>query len=155
MANLCLLGLLFPLSPLLAREWSDNSGHFKVEADLIAFDGETVVLRAKSGRLLAIKLADLSAADLAHLKTPEVASFENATPIPDAPTEWSLQNGQVVRGAITGIGNQQVAIFRRDSKIHISFDGKELVDPIYEALLPEIVNHFASTSFKTLDENVI
>jgi len=152
MGYLLLLTLLFGLSPLQAREWSDNSGHFKVEADLIAFDGDTVVLRAKAGRLLALKLADLSKTDVEYLKTPEVAGFENSSPIPEAPTEWSLKNGQIVRGAITGIGIQQVVIFRRDSKVHISFDGKELTDPIYKVILPEIVNQVASTSFKTLEE---
>jgi len=151
MAYLLLL-TLFLVSPIRAREWSDNSGHFKVEADLIAFDGETVVLRAKAGRLLALKLADLSKTDVEYLKTPEVAGFENSAPIPEAPTEWSLQNGQVVRGAITGIGIQQLVIFRHDSKVHISFDGKELTDPIYKVLLPEMVNHLASTSFKSLEE---
>ena len=152
LACFLLLLLVYGLAPLRAREWSDNSGHFKIEADLVAFDGETVVLRAKAGRLLAVKLANLSADDIAYLKTPEVASFENNAPIQDSPTEWSLQNGQVVRGAITGIGIQQVVIFRRDSKVHVSFNGKEIADPIYKLLLPEIVNHAASTSYKSLDE---
>ena len=147
-----LLLLVYGLAPLRAREWSDNSGHFKIEADLVAFDGETVVLRAKAGRLLAVKLANLSADDIAYLKSPEAASFENSAPIQDSPTEWSLQNGQVVRGAITGIGIQQVVIFRRDSNVHVSFNGKEIADPIYKLLLPEIVNQVASTSYKSLDE---
>lgn len=149
---LIMLAVVHGVSPLQAREWTDSTGNFKIEADLIAFDGDTVVLRAKAGRLIALKISDLSKDDLAFLKTPEVAAFENSAPVPETPTAWSLMNGQVVRGAITGIGVQQVVIFRRDSKTHISFDGKENTDPIYKTLLPEIVNHLASTSFKTLDE---
>ncbi len=154
MRTICFLFLLLISGSLslAAREWSDSSGNFKVEADLVAFDGETVVLKAKTGRLLALKLADLSKSDLEYLKTPEVAAFENSAPVPEAPTEWSLQNGQVVRGAMAGIGIQKVLIFRRDAKTHISFDGKEITHPIYKTLLPEIVNQLASTSFKTLEE---
>ncbi|MHB8956028.1 MAG: trypsin-like peptidase domain-containing protein [Pirellulaceae bacterium] len=45
------------------RVWTDVTGRFKVEAQLITVDGEAVRLRCEDGRVLEVSLAQLSAAD--------------------------------------------------------------------------------------------
>ena len=43
-----------------ARSWTDKSGEYELEADLISFDDEFVVLRRADKELAALAIADLS-----------------------------------------------------------------------------------------------
>ncbi|MBW3596161.1 MAG: hypothetical protein KY475_02680, partial [Planctomycetes bacterium] len=56
--------LLFLASPeALARKWTDSSGNFSVEAELVDFTGEAVRLRKPDGTIIAVPFARLSKAD--------------------------------------------------------------------------------------------
>lgn len=55
-------------SPLAAREWSDATGSYRVEAELVAVRGSKVVLERKDGNIISVAIARLSAADKAFLK---------------------------------------------------------------------------------------
>jgi hypothetical protein len=58
--------LFFTLSPVLAaaRVWTDATGQYTIEADLIAFNDNTVVLQRKGDQELgAISMDKLSEAD--------------------------------------------------------------------------------------------
>lgn len=52
-----------------ARVWTDSTGKFTVEADLIQCDDESVVLRKPSGEEIEVSLLRLSAVDRAFLKS--------------------------------------------------------------------------------------
>ena len=57
--------LMIPVmgSELSAREWTDASGTYKFEGDLIAATDHTIVLRRKKGELEAYQTNQLSEAD--------------------------------------------------------------------------------------------
>jgi hypothetical protein len=63
----CGLALLLAM-PAAAREWSDASGKFKVEAELADVSGGAVRLKKPTGELASITLAKLSAADQDYVK---------------------------------------------------------------------------------------
>ena len=54
-----------------ARPWSDKSGEYELEADLISFDDEVVVLRRADKELAALEIAQLSDADREYLQSQE------------------------------------------------------------------------------------
>ena len=54
---------LLLIGPAVAREWTDDSGRFKVEADLVRVEGDAVVLRKADGNTVTVSLAKLGAAD--------------------------------------------------------------------------------------------
>ncbi|MGE3779793.1 MAG: c-type cytochrome domain-containing protein, partial [Pirellulaceae bacterium] len=70
------------LAPVLAREWTDSTGKFRVQADLVAVRGENVILEREDGKILTIPIERLSVADREFLKSPPA-------PAPEAPTPAS------------------------------------------------------------------
>ena len=55
--------LLAPAQPSWARKWTDNSGKFSVEAELVAVKDDKVVLKKTSGSLKTLSVARLSETD--------------------------------------------------------------------------------------------
>lgn len=67
-----------------AHEWTDKSGHYRVEAELVTANKELVVLRTSDHRLIAVDLIQLSEADqvLVRLKINKtVKSSKPAKPV--------------------------------------------------------------------------
>ena len=58
------------LWPVHAREWTDNSGTHKIEADLVKLDDQLVVLKKSDGKVLSVPLTRLSDADHRFLAEP-------------------------------------------------------------------------------------
>ncbi len=56
------------LQPLVAREWTDSTGTFRVIAELVAVRGDKVVLEKANGEIITIPINRLSAADQAFLR---------------------------------------------------------------------------------------
>jgi len=62
--------LCFSISfTLHAREWTDSTGVFTVEAELVEVAGTTVRLKKPNGTIIAVPLGRLSAADQQYLKS--------------------------------------------------------------------------------------
>ncbi|MEX2174253.1 MAG: SHD1 domain-containing protein [Pirellulaceae bacterium] len=79
LAVLFVLGYCGVSGPLAAaREWTDPSGKFRIQAELVAIRGDKVVLEKADGTILSVPLNKLSAADQAFLKA-------QAAPKPAAP----------------------------------------------------------------------
>ncbi len=70
-----LLGLALLAAPAAGREWSDASGKFRVEAELVAVRSGKVILEKPNGAIITIPLDRLSQADRDFLKPP-------AAPVP-------------------------------------------------------------------------
>lgn len=60
-----------------AREWTDASGKFRVEADFVDFHGNTVELKKKDGTLIRVPLDRLSKVDNDHARS-EIAKVLKA-----------------------------------------------------------------------------
>ncbi len=62
--------LAFLAQTAIAREWSDATGEFKVEAELVRVEGDTVYLKKQSdGATIQVPIARLSASDRAYLNS--------------------------------------------------------------------------------------
>ena len=88
--------------PYEVREWTDHSGKFRVEAALIAFDGDRIRLRGKDGRMIVSPIARLSEADKSFLRRLALAD-ETAT------SSWPL--------LFTGPGEGLRAEYYRDMSL--------------------------------------
>lgn len=67
------------------REWSDTTGTFKIEAELVAVRGDKVVLEKTDGKIITVPLDKLSAADrkyLDGLNKPAPAPVPAPAPLP-------------------------------------------------------------------------
>ncbi|WP_425618505.1 SHD1 domain-containing protein [Anatilimnocola sp. NA78] len=70
-------GLLLLSNSAFGREWSDTTGQFKIDAELIAVRGANVVLEKKDGKIISVPLDKLCAADRQYLE-----SLNRPAPVP-------------------------------------------------------------------------
>ena len=64
---------LICLRPVLARTWTDSSGTYKVEAELVKLDGEVVELKKPDGTVIKVPLDKLSEADRVFVRPKAIA----------------------------------------------------------------------------------
>lgn len=175
---ICSLLLLLPAS-LYGREWTDASGRFKLEAEMVSANDELVVLRTPSHRLLAVNLKELSEADRAFVrervsdlsKTEQLQPPDDATgPVVvevEAPAEsqtvvrqpaavekhvWKLTNGQSLIGQFVGFEQKPLVIARRLGKVYVGNTAQEDLTPFNQRMIPAAVGHLEGAEIKTLRE---
>ncbi len=76
----CLLDLTALAPAALGREWTDVTGKFKIEAELVAIRNGKVILEKADGSVITVPLDKLSANDQAFLKAKEAATRPSAIP---------------------------------------------------------------------------
>src|SRR5437868_899740 len=92
-----------------ARTWSDASGKYKVDADLIAFSPTKVVLeRTDDKELISLQIDELSRADQDYLKTKEAADTTNT--LSHTMQTWTMSGGMKVVGRVVDYGRKQITI---------------------------------------------
>lgn len=124
----------------VARPWTDKSGEYEIDADLVSFDDEFVVLRRGDKELAAMEIASLSDADRDYLKSDE-AKAEKAKHF-DAPQKWTLNNGQTIEGKIVDFANRSLTIDRRRGRIFVNDRLMNNLPEFYRQLVPQIVAHY-------------
>ena len=78
--------------PASAREWSDATGKFRVEAEFVELKDDVVQLRRDDGKTLRIPLGRLSAKDRAFLKE-KIAEQKSPKPSPGKPESAPIDYG--------------------------------------------------------------
>ncbi|QDT71822.1 SHD1 domain-containing protein [Lacipirellula limnantheis] len=122
-----------------ARSWADKSGEYELEADLVAFDDETVILRRADKELAALAIAQLSDADREFLNSPEAKDAKAKTFA--APQEWTLRDGQKLTGEIVDFADRDLVIDRRRGRIFVNDRLMNNLPEFYRNLIPQIVAH--------------
>ena len=106
MMTVLVCGLLLAAPSLCsARTWTDNTGTYSVEAELVEVQGDKVVLRKVSGSVITVPVARLSETDRRYLQSlaepgsQSTSGDERVYPaFPDAVTEmppWTDANRQM------------------------------------------------------------
>jgi SLA1 homology domain 1, SHD1 len=134
---LCLLAVA-PLAQ--ARTWTDATGRYTVEADLIAFNDHTVVIERADHELGAVPIDKLSAADHEYLKSKEAADVVGRAA--NEMQTWTLRSGLKVIGRVVDYGRRQLTLQRRGGKIYVNDRLFDELPAVYQAMLPKIVGHF-------------
>lgn len=137
--------LLLMLSALIAdsaaaRTWTDVTGRYTLEAELIAFNDNTVVLERADHELAAMPIEKLSQADRDFLKSRGAADARDG--ISNKLQTWTMADGTKVVGKVVDFTRKEVTIQRRRGRIYVNDRAFENLPPIYQAMLPKIVNHF-------------
>ena len=127
-------------APVIAREWADSSGHFKLEAELVAASDSLVVLKRADGSLVAVPAEKLSKADREYLASKDAQELK--TKSADKVQTWTLQNGTQLVGKVVDYGRKDLTIQRRRGKIYVNDRVFENLPELYQQLVPRIVGHF-------------
>lgn len=122
--------LCLPAVPLTARQWTDSTGVFAVEAELIEVSGDNVRLRKADGQVVTVPLDRLSAADRDYVRS--VAAREKAAAKPALLTrEESIRQKlqQPTKFGFIGTPLYQVLEFLSDQHdVSIQIDRRALDD---------------------------
>ena len=135
--------LVIALAPsiALARVWTDSTGQYKVDADLVAFNDHTVVLQRKDDKELgAVPIEKLSQTDREYLKSKEAT--EAANKLTSSVQTWTLRDGTKILGRLVGYARKDITLQRRRGKIYVNDRVFENLPEIYQLMVPKIVAHF-------------
>jgi SLA1 homology domain 1, SHD1 len=138
-ASLILLATAADLAQ--ARTWSDASGNYKVDADLIAFSDKKVILeRTDDKQLISLQPDEFSKADQEYLKSKEAADTTNT--LSHTMQTWTMRDGSKVIGKVVDFGRKQITIQRQDSKIYVNDRLLDNMPEIYQTMIPKILAFF-------------
>ena len=103
--RLCLSCLLFvaTLATASARTWTNQNGK-TIEAEFVALNGETLVLKGDQGKTYEIPLASLSEADQSFAKEQATASAPTSTETPSVFKE-------LIEGKLVAVAGKRVSKF--------------------------------------------
>ncbi|QDS92171.1 hypothetical protein FF011L_09080 [Roseimaritima multifibrata] len=132
-----MLGLFAQCSAEETRQWTDASGKFRVEAELLAADKNLVVLEKDDGDLIAVRRAQLSEPDRQYIQQSDAAAKASSAPRIDS--EWKLNDGEVVAGRLMGFGRQELSIKRELGDLWINDHRLEDLPTAYRKVLPNVV----------------
>lgn len=135
-ASFLVVGLLAPAE---AREWKDKTGTYKLEADLVGFDDENVVLQRENKELGSCPIKDLCEEDQAYLKSKEAEQIR-ANSIDQIQT-WTMASGLKVRGKIVDYADKEITLQRRRGKTYVNDQVFGNLPGVYQQMLPKIVSH--------------
>ena len=138
------------VSSLQARDWSDPSGIYKIQGDLIAASEDTVVLRRKGGELEAYLIVQLSDADREFVKQHLAATVDDKTT--SETQTWTGRAGFKFMGRVTGYGSKDVVIHHERGKIYVNQKPLDELDQIYQQMIPKIVAEYDDASVTSLKD---
>jgi hypothetical protein len=132
--------------PAAARTWTDSTGAYHVEADLIGFNDATVVLKKEDRRLEAVPVAKLSDQDRAYLRSKE--AVDHARQSADATQTWTMASGLKVVGRVVDYAKKDVTIQQRRGRTYVNDRALDNLPEVYRKMLPKIVSFFERTDIK-------
>jgi len=133
-----------------AREWTDSTGKYTVEADLVAFNEQTVVLKRQDHSLVAVPQGKLSAADQKYVQSQEAAEI-GARSAAQMQT-WTMAGGLKVIGKVVNYGRRDLTIQRRRGKVYANDHLLSNLPEVYRKMLPKIVAHFENAPINSQEE---
>jgi hypothetical protein len=128
---------LAPTAAHAARTWTDTSGHFTIEADLISMNDDKVVLQRADHELVAIPIKMLSAKDQEYLKSKE--ALDQRKQKLEAAQTWTLQDGTKLAARAVAYTSRELSIQRRRGHIFVNDRRFENLPAFYQKLVPQIV----------------
>jgi hypothetical protein len=123
-----------------ARLWTDDSGRYTLEANLLGFNETCVVLQRADHDLVSFPIAQLSAADREYLKSKEAE--EQSRRSIDGLQTWALEGGGKLVGRVVDFAQGELSIQRRRGRIYVNDRPLANLPEFYQQLLPKVVAHF-------------
>jgi hypothetical protein len=120
-----------------ARAWTDSTGKYTLDAELVTFNDRTVVLKRADHEMVAIPLEKLSEADREYLQTKEAG--DAARPQDENMQTWTLRDGTQLEGKIVEYAERDVTLQRRRGNIYVNDRNFDNLPAFYQKMLPQIV----------------
>jgi hypothetical protein len=123
-----------------ARLWTDSTGRYTLEAELVTMNDRSVVLQRADHELVAVPIDQLSEADREYLQSQSAA--ELARQATEPLQTWTLVDGTQLVGRIVDYTVRDVTLQRRRGRIYVNDRVLENLPEFYQRIVPQIVAHF-------------
>ena len=125
-------------SPLaVARTWTDSTGRYTLDADLVAIGDTMVVVKRADHELVEIPIDKLSSKDREFLKSKEASDLAEQLSKPQQ--TWTLRDGTKLTGQIVDFTSRDMTVHRRRGRIYVNDRVLENLPAFYQTLIPQIV----------------
>ncbi len=125
------------IAPAHARKWTDITGKYTLEADLIGFDDESVILQRENKELGSIAIEQLSLPDQTFLQSQEAQAIHDQN-LGQLQT-WTMRSGLKVLGRIVDFAKRDVTLQSRRGKTYVNDKTYDNLPEIYQKMLLKIV----------------
>ncbi len=130
-----------------ARTWSSASGAYTLEAEAIAFNDTTVILKKKKGDLVAVEVAELATADQEYLKSAEFG--EKLAESIEGIQTWTSVDGLKVRGRVLAFGRKEIPVSRQRGKVHVGDQEFGKLDPLHQKVVLKVMSKLEGQPFES------
>jgi hypothetical protein len=130
------------------RTWRDRTGGYEVQADLIGFNNELVILKKGDGELIAFPIKDLSEDDRKYLESQEAKSIHQV----EGTQKWTMRNGLQVVGNVVSHIDKEITLQMKRGRLYVNDRPYENLSPVYQAMMPAVAGHFENKQFADADE---
>lgn len=131
---------LLLISTVQARVWTDSSGKYSFEADLIAFNETDLVLQKPDKTLVAVDFEQLSAEDQKYVQSKEAA--EALDKLHAKKQVWKMRSGLEVIGNVIDYVRKDVTFSMTRGKIYVNDRLFENLSEIQQRIVPLVAAHF-------------
>ncbi len=121
---LLVLPITVPLYAAELRTWTDQSGEHTVEAELVDYDQQSVVLKKEGGRLVTVPIDALSEQDQQFLQSEEAKQIHEDSP--EAYRVWHLKDGRKITALVHDFARKRLTVVRRNGDVMV--DGQAYED---------------------------
>ncbi|TWT88208.1 hypothetical protein Mal64_16870 [Pseudobythopirellula maris] len=137
---------LLAASPAAARTWTAAAGGYTVEAEVVAFNDEKVVLQREDHHLVSLEIDKLSEADREYLASQDARL--KADEIYGQDQVWTSRKGLKVVGKVVDYVKKDVTIERKRGRVYVNGRVFENLPAIYQKIVPQIVAFFEENEVK-------
>ncbi|NLE62038.1 MAG: hypothetical protein GX616_27085 [Planctomycetes bacterium] len=134
------LSLAAANAPARAREWTDKTGTYSIEAELFGYDDENVILQREDGDLGMFKRDELSAADREYLTSKEAVEINDKNL--QCNQAWTTASGLTLAGRVVDYFRDEITVQRRRGRMYVNDRVFGNLPELYQKLLPEVIEHF-------------
>lgn len=133
----CLLQASFANALAESRTWTSANGAFTLEAEEIAFDDNTVVLKKADGDLVAVELQELSEADREYVASKEAKEARKSA---EKMQTWTSVDGMKIQGRVIAYGKKDVSIQRKRGKVFVGDVEFSKKEPLQQRVILKVLS---------------
>lgn len=120
-----------------ARIWKDVTGLYTINADLVGFDDDMVILQRENKELGSCPINKLCKEDREYLKSKEALQIHNSH-LEQIQT-WTMTNGLKLVGRIVDYERDEVVIKQLDGKVVVNDKPFDSLPEIYQDILLRVI----------------
>jgi len=120
-----------------SRTWSSANGAYTLQAEVIAFNKNMVVLKKEDGNLVAVDLSELSDEDRKYVESKEAADEKRSA---EKMQTWTSIDGLKIQGRVIAYGKKKLPIQRKRGKVYVDEQEFSKLEPLRQKVILKVMS---------------